>query len=170
VPGTEAVTARYDAGELLIIEYPGPQASVETDGKVAQYLESTGDATTAYRRIGNYNVFVFGVKDPAAANALLDQVKYEKNIRWLGDDPFYQNRAERNFVVTTSDIFLSTVLIIILGMGGSVVAGLGAGLVYFMLRERRRSQMTEFSDAGGMIRLNLDNLTPDISQGRYLRD
>jgi hypothetical protein len=30
--------------------------------------------------------------------------------------------------------------------------------------------MTEFSDAGGMIRLNLDNLTPDISQGRYLRD
>jgi hypothetical protein len=31
------------------------------------------------------------------------------------------------------------------------------------MRERRRAGMGEFSDAGGMIRLNLDSLTPELS-------
>jgi hypothetical protein len=170
VPGTEAVIAPYDAGKLLLIEYPSPQASVDTDTRVTQYLASSGDGSVAYRRIGNYNAFVFDVSDPAAANALLDQIKYEKSIRWLGEDPFYQNRAERSFVVTTSDIFLSTVLVIVLGMGTSILAGLGFGIVYFMFRERRRAGMSEYSDAGGMTRLNLDHLTPDIAGVKLLSD
>ena len=170
VPGTEAVIAPYDAGKLLLIEYPSPQASVDTDTRVTQYLASSGDGSVAYRRIGNYNAFVFDVSDPAAAHALLDQIKYEKSIRWLGEDPFYQNRAERSFVVTTSDIFLSTVLVIVLGMGTSILAGLGFGIVYFMFRERRRAGRSEYSDAGGMTRLNLDHLTPDIAGVKLLSD
>jgi hypothetical protein len=67
-------------------------------------------------------------------------------------------------VVTTSDIFLSTVLVIVLGMGLSIVGGLVFGFVYFLMREHRRAGMAEFSDAGGMIRLNLDRLTPDLSR------
>jgi hypothetical protein len=168
VPGTEAVTAVYPAGRLLIIEYPSPQVSVETDQIAANYLASSGDGSVAYRRIGNYNVYVFDVTEPEVAIALLDRVKYEKNIRWLGDDPFYQNRAERSFVVTTSDIFLSTGLVIVLGMGGSIIAGLGIGYIFFVLRSRRKADMSEFSDAGGMTRLNLDHLTPDIAPGKLL--
>jgi len=169
VPGTEAVTAPYEAGKVVIIEFPSPHASVEADNKINQVLASTGENTT-YRRIGNYNAFVFDVTNPEAAAGLLDQVKYEKQIQWLGKDPFYYNRAERNFVVTTSDIFLSTVFVIVLGMGMSIVAGLGFGITYFYFRNQKRSQMAEFSDAGGMIRLNLDHLTPDISPKHLLKD
>ena len=169
VPGTEAVTAPYDAGRVVIIEFPSPHASVEADAKITQVLAASGE-NTAYRRIGNYNAFVFDPTNPETAAGLLDQIKYEKSIQWLGKDPFYYNRAERNFVVTTSDIFLSTVLVIVLGMGLSIVAGLGFGFVFFYLREQRRSQMSEYSDAGGMTRLNLDRLTPDISPKHLLKD
>ena len=164
IPGTEAVTAPYDSGRLVIIEYPSPAWSTEIDNRISQYVNETGGGSFAYRRIGNYNAFVFEPTSAEAAADLLQQVKYEKSIQWLGNDPFAQSRAERHFVVTTSDIFLSTVLVIVLGMGLSIVGGLTFGYVYFLMRERRRAGMTEFSDAGGMIRLNLDRLTPDLSR------
>jgi hypothetical protein len=169
IPATEAVTAPYDAGRLVIIEYPSPQWSTEMDNRVTRYSSENGGGF-AYRRIGNYNAFVFDPASAEAAAALLDQIKYEKNIQWLGRDPFAQNRAERHFVVTTSDIFLSTVLVIILGMVISIIGGLIAGAVFFMLRERRRAGMSEYSDAGGMTRLNLDSLTPNLYPRNFLND
>ncbi len=166
--GTEAVTAPYAAGKLLIIEYATPQASVDADGKFIARLADTGDTTTIYRRIGNYNAFVFDGSDPAAAEALLDQVKFEKNVQWLGDDPFLLHRAERAFVVTTADIFLSTLLVIVLGICVSILTGLIVGFVFFQMRERRRAGFNEFTDAGGMTRLNLDGFTPEIGTDRVL--
>lgn len=168
-PGTEAVSAVYPAGRLLIIEYSSPQVSVEADAAFKAKLSETGDTTTAYRRIGNYNVFVFDGPDKAAAEALVDQVKYEKQIQWLGDNPF-RITAERAFVLTTSDIFLSTVFVILIGIGLATIGGLTVGIVYFQLRERRRSAMTTYTDAGGMTRLNLDGYTPDIIPERLLGD
>lgn len=167
--GTEAVTAPYDAGKLLIIEYSSPQASVEADARFTEKLAETDAGTTAYRRIGNYNVFVFDAADQMAAFVLLDRVKYEKQIHWLGDNPF-RITAERAFVLTTSDIFLSTVLVIVIGIGFAIVVGSIAGLVYFQLRERRRAAMPTFTDAGGMTRLNLDGFTPEITPDRLLGD
>lgn len=166
--GTEAVTAPYDAGKLLIIEYSNPQSSIEADGLFIAKLAETGEAGTVYRRVGNYNVFVFDAADPAAAAALIDLIKYEKNIQWLGDDPFLLRRAERAFITTTSQLFLSTVLVILIGIGISILIGLLVGLIYFMRRERRRAAMSAFTDAGGMTRLNLDGFTPDIVPDRLL--
>src|SRR5688572_31281957 len=57
--GTEAVTALYPAGALLIIEYSSPQGSVDADEKFEAFLSQNDDTTTVYRRIGNYNAFVF---------------------------------------------------------------------------------------------------------------
>ena len=159
--GTEAVTASYPAGKLLIIEYSSPQGSIDADGKFKSALAATGDTSTVYKRIGNYNVFVFDGKDAAAANELADQVKYEKSVQWLGDNPFHIS-AERAFVLTTSDIFFSTVMVILIGIGVAIVGGLTTGTVFFMLRDKRRASMRTYSDAGGMIRLNLDGFTPDI--------
>jgi len=157
--GTEAVTAPYDAGKLLIIEYTTPQASIEADNLFKQRLaEIPQNPLTLYRRIGNYNAFVFDVTNEAAANALLDQVKYEKTVQWLGEDPFYQQKAERFFAIRAADIFLSTSFIIVGGMGVAVVTGICVGLVFFRMREQERASMTAFSDAGGMTRLNLDEL------------
>lgn len=166
--GTEAATAAYPEGKLLIIEYSTPQASVDADGKFTSLL-SSGDGKTAYKRIGNYNVLVFDASDLAAANALIDQVKYEKNIQWLGPNPF-RISAERAFVLTTSDIFFSTVLVILMGIGISIVGGLITGWVFFLYRERRRAEMTTYTDAGGMTRLNLDGFTPDIVPKGLLGD
>ena len=162
-PGTEAVAANYDAGKLLIIEYASPEVSSEADKIAAQNV----DRTTAYRRIGNYNAFVFDVTDMAAANALLDQIKYEKNIQWLGNNPF-RISPERAFAITTADIFMSTLIVILIGIGLSIVGGIVTGFVFFNSRERHRRSMPTFSDAGGMTRLNLDGLTPDIAPSRLL--
>lgn len=169
--GTEAVTAAYPQGKLLIVEYATPQGSVEMDGKAVHRLAADGAAAnTFYRRIGNYNVFVFDAPDEAAAVALLDQVKYEKNIQWLGENPFLLRRAERAFIETTSDIFFATVMIIVLGIGLSILTGIVVGIVFFYLREQKRSTMTAFSDAGGMVRLNLDDLTQQTAGGRFLNE
>ncbi len=166
--GTEAVAAQYDAGKLLIVEYASPQGSVDADAKFTEALANDPQAaTTAYRRIGNYNAFVFDAANISAANALLDEVKYEKQIHWLGDNPFILS-PERAFILTTADIFFSTVLVIVMGIGLSIVGGLVVGFVYFMLRNRRRAAMTAYTDAGGMTRLNLDGFTPDIVPDRLL--
>ncbi|MEP6944738.1 MAG: hypothetical protein ABJA02_02390 [Acidobacteriota bacterium] len=165
--GTEAATAPYPAGKLLIIEYSSPQGSVDADGKFLAAI--AGDPATAYRRIGNYNVLVFDAADPAAANALIDQVKYEKNIQWLGNNPFHIS-AERAFVLTTSDIFLSTLFVILMGIGFAIVGGLLTGYLFFRFRERQRAELRTFTDAGGMTRLNLDGFTADIASDRLLGD
>jgi len=170
VAGTEAVTAPYAQGKLLIVEFTTPQVSVETDNKVNQVLAQVGqNAPFVYRRIGNYNAFVFDATDAESANALLDQVKYEKTIQWLGTNPFILIRAERAFIRDTSDLFVSTLLMILSGLGLAIVAGIAVGLLFFYVREQKRSTMEAFSDAGGMIRLNLDELTPQISTDRLLK-
>lgn len=171
VAGTEAVTAPYNQGKLLIIEFATPQASVDTDNRVNQFLADSGqNAPFVYRRIGNYNAFVFDAPDESSANALLDQVKYEKMIQWLGTNPFILRRAERAFINDTSDVFIATLLMIVIGIGSAILVGLAIGYIFFRLREQKRSTMEAFSDAGGMTRLNLDDLTAPISSDRLLKD
>jgi hypothetical protein len=167
--GTEAVTASYDAGKLLIVEFASPQGSVDADTKFSEFLSESGDPTTLYRRIGNYNALVFDVSDTVAANALLDQVKYEKQVQWLGNNPFLIS-AERAFVLTTSNIFMSTLFVILIGMGVAIVGGVISGWVFFYFRDGKRSKLTTFTDAGGMTRLNLDGFTPEILPERLLKD
>lgn len=167
--GTEAVSAPYPAGKLLIVEYSSPQASISADGEFRAALSTVNDRSTVYRRIGNYNAFVFDAANQDAANALLDQVKYEKTVQWLGRNP-YQISPERAFVISTTDLFISTVFIVVLGAGFSLVGGLIVGYAFFLIREKKRSRMPTFSDAGGMTRLNLDGFTPDITPKGFLND
>lgn len=157
-PGTEAVTAAYPEGRLVIVEYTNPQSSVEIDTRVQQQLAST-QSPVVYRRIGNYNAFVFGSTDPNAANALLDKVKYQKTVQWLGEDPHIIKKLERYMLSTSRDIVISTIMVIMLGLGGSLVAGIAAGFIFFRVRDQRRAHREAFSDAGGLTRLNLDGLS-----------
>jgi hypothetical protein len=161
--GTEAAEAEYPAGKLVIVEYTNPQGSIDADQKVTQAIAQGGAGLpTAYRRVGNYNVFVFDGTDEAAAASLIDQVKYEKSVQWLGEDPFLLKRVEKYFVTTTRDIFISTVIVIVMGIGGSILAGIIAGFIYFRFRDNRRERTPAFSDAGGLTRLNIDDLTSEI--------
>lgn len=171
LPGTEAVIASYPEGKLVIVEFATPQASADADQRVASFLENAQSGTEFfYRRIGNYNVFLFDGSDEAAANALFDQIKYEKVVQWLGAPPFYgpEGETEREFIVRASSLFIGTVVIIIGGFSISAVIGVIVGLLYFLFRERRRAGMTSFSDFGGLTRLNLDGLAADPARGRLL--
>ena len=157
--GTEAVTASYPAGRLVIVEYPSPQGSVDADNKIHSFLAVTPALGTEYRRVGNYNVFVFDAKDPQAAVSLIEQVKYEKNVQWLGEDPYLFRKFERYFINTTRDIFISTVVWIVTIFGLAIACGLITGYFFFRLREQKRANWTRFTDAGGLTRLNLDELS-----------
>ena len=68
-------------------------------------------------------------------------------------------RVEKYFVNTTRDIFISTVLWIISGLGLSILLGILAGFIFFRFREQKRATRTAYSDAGGLTRLNLDGLS-----------
>lgn len=168
--GTEAVTAPYDAGKLLIIEYTSSQVSIEADNQFKQRLaEQPQNPPVFYRRIGNYSAFVFDAKDEASANSLLDQIKYEKTVQWLGEDPNRQAKYERYIGITMANVFLSTTIWILSGVGLAILAGIVVGLLFFRSRDRRRTAMAAFSDAGGMVRLNIDELTAQTSD-RLLKD
>ncbi|MBA3600693.1 MAG: hypothetical protein H0W45_05535 [Acidobacteria bacterium] len=167
--GTEAVTAAYGQGKLLLVEFTTPQASIDADEKIKQKIaESSQNQPIFYRRIGNYNAFVFDTSDESAAIDLFDQIKYEKNVQWLGEDPFLLKRAERALVRGLSELFVATTLAIVGGLGLSVLAGIIVGIIFFRIREQKRAAMEAFSDAGGMTRLNLDGFTPQIAPDRLL--
>ncbi|HEY0428682.1 MAG TPA: hypothetical protein VGC76_12955 [Pyrinomonadaceae bacterium] len=169
--GVEAVTAAYPQGKLLIVEYPTPQASSDADGLITQKLKENPPVPPVYyRRIGNYSAFVFDAGDEPAASALLDQIKYEKTIQWLGEDPIPALRAERAFAIGTGELFLSTLIMVVVGFGSTILAGLIIGLTFFYIREQKRATTHIFTDAGGMTRLNLDGLTPDVMNDRLLSD
>lgn len=171
VGGAEAVTANYDAGKLLIVEYTTPQFSIDADSEIRQHLaENPPNPPIFMRRVGNYEVFVFDATNENSANALIDQVKYEKSVQWLGQDPFLFRRAERAYLEKTANVFVSTIVSIVLGLSFAVLLGVIAGLLVFYIRKQKRASMQSFSDAGGMVRLNLDELTPDILPDRLLKD
>jgi hypothetical protein len=169
--GVEAVTAPYPQGKLLIVEYPTPQASIDANALFTQrFAENPPNPPVYYRRIGNYSAFVLDASDEPAANALLDQIKYEKTVQWLGENPMPAIRAEREFAIMTGDIFLSTVIVVVVGFGSTILAGILIGLLFYYIREQKRATTHIFTDAGGMTRLNLDGLTPDVIPDRLLKD
>jgi len=160
--GTEAVSAKYAAGTLLIIEYTNPQLSIAADQSFQQGVAA--DGSIVYRRIGNYSTFVFDASDQAAAGALLDQIKYEKQVQWLGEDPFLLQKIERYFAQTGRDVAISTVIWIGMIFGITIATGIAVGISYYRYRESQRSGMTAFSDAGGLTRLNLDDLSEPLAK------
>lgn len=161
--GTEAVTADYGRSQLVIVEFTTPQFASDNDRRIVakiQELKSQGQPVpTAYRRVGNYSVFVFNAPEEKTANELIDQVKYEQVVQWLGDDPFLYERIERYLAQRTAGV----VVAVLEGSGLSVLLCLGVGGLFGVLlfrRRRARQRGAEaYSDAGGMIRLNLDEIT-----------
>jgi len=168
--GTEAVVANYGQSQLVIAEFTTPQFSVENDQRIAakiQELKSAGQPVpSAYRRVGNYSVFVFNAADEKTANELIDQVKYEKVVQWLGEDPHLYARLQRYFAQTSAGVLVA----VLQGSGLSLLISVGAGALFGVLlfRRRRAQQAALYSDAGGGVRLNLDELTGTTNPHRLL--
>jgi hypothetical protein len=168
--GTEAVAANYGQSQLVIIEFTTPQFSIDNDQRIwtrIAELKSKGEpGPMAYRRVGNYSVFVFNAPDEKTANALVEQVKYEQVVQWLGEDPHLAERLQRYFTQTSAGVLVAVLkssglsLILCLAIGGLI------GMMLF--RHRRAQRAAAYSDAGGSIRLNLDELTEPVKTGRLL--
>jgi hypothetical protein len=160
--GTEAVTAKYAQGQLVIIEFQTPQLAADNDARIGQRIaELRGQnqpVPSAYRRVGNYAVFVFDAPSAQAANGLINQVKYEKVVQWLGEDPHRFERANRFWLNMSGSIIVNTIkatalaILLCLGIGGLF------GSIIFARRRAQAALSEQYTDAGGMMRLNLDDL------------
>lgn len=168
--GTEAATANYAQGQLVIVEFATPQFSVENDqrimSKIQELKSQAQPSPTAYRRVGNYSVFVFNGKDEPSANQLIDQVRYEKVVQWLGDDPHIYEKLQRYMAQTSAGVLIA----VLKSSGLSLLACLAIGGVigFLLFRQRRAQAAAVYSDAGGSVRLNLDELTKTPDSSRLL--
>jgi hypothetical protein len=170
--GTEAITAPYMAGRLVIIEYTTPQIAASNDARIREQinqLRAGGQPVpSAYRRVGNYSVFVFDAPDEKAAAQLAEGVKYEQVVRWLGDNPRALERAQRAYSLMTASIIVTTIK----ATGLALLISLGVGSIFgsyvFMRRRARQAYTKAYSDAGGMVRLNIDEMTTQANPARLL--
>jgi hypothetical protein len=169
----DAVLATYGPSKLLLVEFNTPQLAADNDRKIIariQELWKLGQpAPTAYRRVGNYSVFVFDAPDEATAKRLIDEVKYEQVVQWLGENPNIYKEAEKRYINTT----LGVLVTVVKASGYALVACLGlGGLIGGLLFTYRRTQQkaVTLSDAGGMLRLNLDEMTAQTDPSRLLRE
>ncbi len=158
-PGSEAAVATYPTGKLLLVEYPTPQSA--TNGFAMVDALANVDEFH-HRRIGNYVAIVFDSEDASAAAVLFDQIKYEKYVQWLGEDPYLLQKLERYFVTTGRDVALSTVLFISIVFSSAIGLGILAGFLFYRSRRQLKTNSVAFSDAGGLTRLNLDELSEPI--------
>jgi hypothetical protein len=169
--GAEAITAEYtNESKLVIIEYTTPQFATYNDTRVSDHIkklntEDNREIPSLYKRIGNYLVFVFDAPDQKTAEHLASNIKYEQVVRWLGENPYLFERAQKIYAATISSVILNSLK----ATGLAVIVSLGiGGIVGAIMFFRRRSQYTTadiYTDAGGMTRLNIDNLgteTPSV--------
>ena len=150
----DAALATYGPSKMLVLEFNTPQLAKDNDERIIARIHELwklGEpAPTAYRRVGNYSVMVFDAPDQQSANQLIDQVKYEQVVQWLGENPNILKQAEQHYVNTT----LGVLVAVLKASGYALVACLGlGGLAGALLFTRRRAQQSEaaFSDAGGML-------------------
>jgi hypothetical protein len=160
----DAVATNYGATQFIIVEYNTPQLAGDNDRAIVAKIEelrAQGQlAPSAYRRVGNYSVFVFGNPDEQAAKELIDQVEYEQVVQWLGDNPYMLEMAQREYYQSTAGVLVAVLKASGLSMLLCLTAG---GFIGALLFSRRRAQQRDaeaFSDAGGMLRLNIDEITP----------
>jgi hypothetical protein len=171
--GTEAATATYDGGaRVVIFEYQTPQLAFDADAAVnARIGELRGagkPVPSAYRRVGNYSVFVFDAPDERVAAGLINKVRYEQEVRWLGEDPFAVGRANRAWLNMSTSVIVNTIK----ATGLAIAVCLGIGGIFggwiFMRRRAQAALTEEFSDAGGMMRLNLDEMSAQNNPARLI--
>ncbi|MCA1606675.1 MAG: hypothetical protein LC775_14675 [Acidobacteria bacterium] len=174
--GAEAVVAQYDTGRLAIVEFNTPQIATSNDRNIAAKFNELKGAVppvgtplpSAYRRVGNYSVFVFDAPSEQTANQLIDQVKYQQIVRWLGDNPFAYERATREFTETTLGVFVAVVKASGLAVLACLAVGGLFGALLFGVRRSQQRAKEAYADSDAMLRLNLDDLTPERDPARLL--
>lgn len=170
--GAETAVADYNGARLALIEFYTPQLATDNDARILAKLQELRSqnqpSPSAYRRVGNYSIFVFDAPDAQAANNLIDQVKYQQVVQWLGRNPNIYDRAANEFTRTTLGVFIAVVKASGLALLITFAVGFVVGAFLFSKRRKQKSELEAYSDAGGMLRLNLDEMTPSTDPARLL--
>ncbi|HEV7798031.1 MAG TPA: DUF6599 family protein [Pyrinomonadaceae bacterium] len=170
--GAEAVVASYGPEQLAIVEFNTASLATDNNQRISakiQELQAQGQPVpSAYRRVGNYAVFVFNAPNQEAADKLIDQVKYQQVVQWLGENPFSYEKATREFTETTLGVFVSVVKASGLALVTCLAVGGLFGTLLFRARRSQQRARAAYSDSDAMLRLNLDELTPESEPGRLL--
>lgn len=178
--GAEAATASYKNGagqmELLLLEYHTPQLASDAFAKLQNHFNSLPENEKQRRllkRIGNYLVSATRIEDRAAAEALVGQIKYSAKVYWQGkkisdipldfrppDPTAVQEALQTTAIIVRSFYWIGLMLVTAILLG--IIAG---GTYFYWNRYRKRKLGIEdvFSDAGGSVRLNLDDFLLDAS-------
>lgn len=167
--GTEAVIAKYGDARLVLVEFPTPQHAFDADAaisrRIAELSAAGQPAPSSYKRVGNYSVFVFDAPDTASADKLISGVKYEKDVRWLGRNPHAEENAIRSYTNTMGGVIMTTLITTGLAIVLCLTVGGVIGGAIFLSRRARHAAQEIYSDAGGMLRLNIEDVnTPQTTK------
>lgn len=184
--GTEIAAANYRNGNgrmnLIIIEFHTPQSASDGHTKLQDRFNALPQPEKDKRilkRTGNYVVEAANIYDLAAAQNLVGQIKYEAKVYWAGRklsdiplefrplDPVALEEMKR-----TTEVLLRSFYWIGAMLLSAILLGIAAGgaLFYWNRYRRRKLGLDDlFSDAGGTLRLNLDDYLlsseePEIKQ------
>lgn len=161
--GSKVALARYRDREgeivLALIEYQTPQLATEGFAKLRQIDASITQPgqKPLLKREGNYLVAAFGYHDEAAAKALVDKVKYSYTVKYLATPPtprFDYAKYRRE----AYQMLVGILWLVVSVTCAAFLLGATYGVSLFVRRYRRSRDA--FSDAGGMLRLNLDRILP----------
>lgn len=173
--GADAVVAEYSQegatpARLLIVEYQTPQLAAEAERSVTAWFEGLDPAIRATRvlkREGNFLIEATDVSNPEAFRQTVDAVKYDYQIKMLqGADPTVGLDARKE-AYTTAMLLLGSVRLVGAGVLLAIMIGMTIGTIVFM--RRRRAAANIFSDAGGMVHLQLEAPTPMLEPRREPR-
>ncbi len=185
--GTHATVADYNNGNgkmsILLIEFQSPQFAVDGLAKIQAHFNSLSpdeQKKRILRRVGNYAVEAVNVSDPKTAEEVLKQVKYMVRVHWEGknasDIPIAFRPPDPSAlreVIQTGQLLVATFYWIGILLVGAVLSGIFIGGAFFYWRRAQRRKLgrgDDFTDAGGMIRLNLDDylLSGSDTSGKLL--
>ncbi len=141
--------------KLVIVECHTPEFATDEMARVTSYISSLPEIEQqqiVFKRTGNYIVAAVNVGDRRFAEGLIGSVQYPYTVKWLrnplwpANDPFRAQKAAEMLLSTFGllGLILMTVLVV-----GSVF-----GTTIFL--KRRKQQQEVFSDAGGMLRLDIE--------------
>lgn len=172
--GTEIAFAKYRNGNsdfgLIIAEYHTPQLASDGYALFQNYFGNLSEQAKAQRllkRVGNYIVLTTNVQDLAAAENVISKIKYNPGVYWEGKklsqiplafrppDPFALEEMSQ-----TAQVILRTFYWVGIMLFVAIILGFISGWIFFYWTRSRRNKLgydDVYSDAGGSIRLNLDD-------------